>query len=129
MKTTSEIKAVFSLGGLEQDRCLGSKSLYRQRHVPNRFVPNANIFVSPKGEGALRGKIWFGDLDVEKSEGALIAASRLLGRKLFILTESDGRWRNESVKHRLVVKRAVATVWRGKVAYSGPKEPNGGCWW
>jgi hypothetical protein len=129
MYKPSEIQAVFSLGGLELGRCLGSKSLYRQRHQPNRFVPNANIFVTPGGNAALRGKIWFGDLDVEKSEGALIATSRLLGRKLFILTEDDGRWRNENPIHCQVVRRAVATVWHGRVWYSAPREPNGGSWW
>jgi hypothetical protein len=129
MNKSSEIQAVFSLAGLELGRCLGSKSLYRSLHQPNRFIPNANIFVTPAGEGALRGKIWWGDLDVERCEGSLAAASRLLSRKLFILTESDGRWGNENLPHRHVVRRAVATVWRGTLWYSAPMEPNGGSWW
>jgi hypothetical protein len=92
-------------------------------------VPNANIFVTSKNGDGPNGKIWFGDLDVQVDERALISISRLLNRKLFILTEADGRWGQEAISHQTVIRRAVATIWRGHVTFSKPADPHGGSWW
>ena len=85
---------------------------------PNRFVPNANIFVAPGAINERNRKIWHGDLDLLRDEQSLIAAARLLDRKLFILWEFDGRWGREDSPHHVVKRRAMATVWRGRVNYS-----------
>ena len=113
----TEITATFSNAGLSFGRCFGSKSGYSKQVQPNRFVPNAVIFVAPATVGGGGGKVWHGDLDILHDERALVAVSRRLNRKLYILREFDGYVGYEVAPHRVVTRRAIATVWRGRVDY------------
>jgi hypothetical protein len=80
------LASAFARKSLNLGRCFGSKSGYRLRHPRNLFVPNANIF------SRKQGKIWWGDLDLEKDKAALEGIARRLRRRLYVLDEADGRW-------------------------------------
>lgn len=68
---------------------LGSKSRYSNRHKENFVVFNSNLVTKEYG------KIWYGDLDLTKSEAVLIQLSKRLGVELYVLYEMDGRFDNE----------------------------------
>lgn len=68
---------------------LGSKSRYSDRHKENFVVFNSNLVTKEYG------KIWYGDLDLTKSEAVLIQLSKALGVELYVLYEMDGRFDNE----------------------------------
>ena len=100
-KATSRIKSVFSKCGLYVGRCFGSKSRYRDANPGNQFVPNANVFCRT------RGKIWWGDLDLANDKPSLEKAAKLLGLRLYVLSEFDGRFGNADSPHRVVIATAL----------------------
>jgi hypothetical protein len=93
----------FSAQGLPVGLCLGSKSGYRLTHPGNQFVPNANVFCRKEG------KIWWGDLDLARDRPKLEAIARKLRTRLYVLSESDGRFANADLQHSKVVSLAI---WR-----------------
>lgn len=87
-KGPNDIGRIFSAMGLPIGLCVGSKSGYRQRHPDHEFYPNANVF-------SLRlGKIWWGDLDLNVHGRALQKIARIMGERLYVLREMDGRFEN-----------------------------------
>lgn len=82
----------------------GSKSGYREKNPENVVYFNANIFIL--GEG----KIWWGDLDLTKDTPILEDISREMGKKLYVLSEMDGRFENENADDAHVRSRAVAVI-------------------
>ncbi len=82
----------------------GSKSGYRKRNPDNTVYFNANIFVL--GEG----KIWWGDLDLTIDTPLLEEISGEIGKKLYVLSEMDGRFENENADDSHVLSRAVAVI-------------------
>jgi len=67
----------------------GSKDAPKSKFGTHFVVWNSNIVV----EGY--GKVWYGDFNITRSEGVLIALARDLGRKVYVLREMDGRFDNE----------------------------------
>lgn len=81
-----------------------SKSSYREQNPDNEIYFNANIFIL--GEG----KIWYGDLDLNKDRDSLERISSSIGKDLFILREIDGRFGNENLKDSEIIGRAVCKI-------------------
>jgi hypothetical protein len=95
----------FLNNGLMTGRLIGySKSAYREQHPENEVYFNCNIFIL--GEG----KIWYGDLDVTRDEETLKAIAGDLGKPLYILRESDGRFGNEELSDSEIIKRSVKRI-------------------
>jgi len=80
---------------------LGSKSRYSDRHKENFVVFNSNLITKEYG------KVWYGDLDLTKSEAVLIQLSKALGVELYVLYEMDGRFDNEEAPK---IEKAVFKV-------------------
>lgn len=94
---------MFHRHGLGFGRCFGSKSAYRDSHEGSFFVPNANVF-------SLReGKLWWGDIDIDRDAPALEKIARALHRPLYVLHESDGRFQNAELTPKQIVSHAI---WR-----------------
>jgi hypothetical protein len=77
-----------------------SKSFYRKNFPDHLVVFNANIFIG-------KIKIWYGDIDVTLSLDKLKEISSIIGEKIYLLSEMDGRFENEK-KPRL--ENAVITI-------------------
>jgi hypothetical protein len=77
-----------------------SKTHYERTHPDHTVVFNANVCAS-------WGKLWHGDLDLERSEQALRDLANRLGETIYILHEADGRFENEA---RPLLERAVLIV-------------------
>ena len=86
--------------GLQIGRCFGSKSGYRAANQRAIFMPNANVFT------VRRGKIWWGDLDLRTDKVKLEKAARVLGCKLYVLSEFDGRWEESPLSRSILIERA-----------------------
>ena len=67
-----------------------SKSGYNRRYPNNVVVFNANLCTK------LRGKIWYGDLDVTNDEANLKELAAALGEPVYVLREHDARFENEA---------------------------------
>lgn len=81
------MEAEFSL---RMGRMLGaSKSTYRTDHPTHVVVFNANLCTKE------HGKLWYGDLDLDRDETALKEFQAKLGVPLFVLHEGDARFENE----------------------------------
>lgn len=91
----------FESQGLPMGRCFGSKSGYRNTHPKCDFVPNANVFTR-RG-----GKVWFGDLDLERDMPALELVARRFRCRFYVLSEMDGRFEEATRPHAAVVRDAV----------------------
>jgi hypothetical protein len=66
----------------------GSKSLYREKHPDNFVIFNSNICTES-------GKIWYGDIDLTFDQEKLEILANALGEKIYVLYESDARFKNE----------------------------------
>jgi hypothetical protein len=95
------VTEVFQRHALSFGRCFGSKSGYRAAHPEGEFIPNANVF------SETAGKEWWGDLDLRVDKPALRAIAKELGRRLYVLHESDGRFEQALQSHAEVVEKAV----------------------
>src|SRR5665647_2044461 len=96
----TELSAVFNHAGISVGRCFGSTSGYRRLFPKHVFIPNANVFCRQ------HGKIWWGDLDLQRDQPALEKVARKLRCRLYVLRESDGRFENASLPHETVIRRA-----------------------
>lgn len=56
-----------------------SKSMYK-----GNAVFNANLFTEEDG------KLWHGDIDLDKDKSILLSLSREIGKSIYLLRESDG---------------------------------------
>jgi hypothetical protein len=96
---------IFNEKGFINGRMIsGSKSFYREKNPNNEVYFNANIFVL--GEG----KIWYGDIDVTLDRDHLEEIAREIGKDLFILMESDGRFGNESLEDSEIIRRSICKI-------------------
>jgi hypothetical protein len=83
-----------------------SKSTYRDRFPENEVYFNANIFV--EGEG----KVFYGDLDITKDRETLKQIASSIGKDLYVLSEMDGRFENESLSEKDMKSKARAIITR-----------------
>ena len=81
-----------------------SKSTYRNQFPDNKVYFNANIFLL--GEG----KVWFGDIDITRDIDVLESISAELGKDLYVLRESDGRFENESLSDSEIISKSVYKI-------------------
>jgi hypothetical protein len=95
----------------------GSKSGYYDKYPDNVVYFNANIITED-------GKIWWGDIDVTKSEDVLKKVAKEANKDLFILSEMDARFENENdsvsklkSKARVIFDKDGKTVWYKPSAY------------
>jgi len=65
-----------------------SKSGYRNSHPDNICIFNSNVCTED-------GKIWYGDIDVTKSEQKLKELAKELDQDIYVLYEMDARFDNE----------------------------------
>ena len=65
-----------------------SKSGYRERNPENLAIFNANVCTKDE-------KIWWGDLDVTKSQNLLEDLAYILNEDIYVLYEMDARFENE----------------------------------
>jgi hypothetical protein len=101
MKTLKEISKVFQSKGLTCERIIGfSKSGYCKSFPENQVYFNANIFTKECG------KIWWGDLDLTVSSNTLQEIANEIKMDLFVLSEMDGRFENESRAFKEVINVA-----------------------
>lgn len=66
-----------------------------------RCIWNANL-VSPS-----RGKFWYGDINLTTEGNKLKAAAEKAGEPIYVLRESDCRFRTEADSIEMLLKRAV----------------------
>lgn len=86
-----------------------SKSGYRAANPKNLVIFNANVIVI---NGKEYSKIWYGDLDVTKSNKQLRSLAESLDRTVYVLREMDARFENE--ENPLIDKFAFAVLPDGK---------------
>lgn len=99
------ITQAFESKGLIEGRLLSSsKSRYREKYPNNRVFFNANIFVL--GEG----KIWWGDIDINRDKDVLEEISILSEKKLYIISEMDGRFENENLSDEQILNSAIEII-------------------
>lgn len=96
-----QVTKVFESQGLHLGRCFGSKSGYANTHPKRDFIPNANVF------NKRNGKVWWGDLDLERDKPALEIIARRLRCRLYVLGEFEGRFENAAKAHAEIVRDAV----------------------
>ena len=65
-----------------------SKYGYCQEHPNNLAVFNANVCID-------EGKIWYGDIDVTKSQEKIQELANIINKKVYILFEMDARFETE----------------------------------
>ena len=96
---------IFRKNNLINGRLLSmSKSTYRNQFPDNKVYFNANIFLL--GEG----KVWFGDIDITRDIDVLESISAELGKDLYVLRESDGRFENESLSDSEIISKSVYKI-------------------
>lgn len=78
-----------------------SKSAYREKNPDNEVYFNANIFVI--GDG----KVWYGDIDLNKDEKVLQSIAKSTQTSLYILKEFDGRFGNENLTDSQIVSKSI----------------------
>lgn len=78
-----------------------SKSGYMKKNPGNEVYFNARLCVL--GDGV----IWWGDLDITKDRELLNKISLDIGKKLYVLRESDAF---DGVSDNLILTRAVAVI-------------------
>jgi hypothetical protein len=99
------MKEIFKENGLSNGRMISAtKSGYRKQYPDNEVYFNANVFTLGGG------KIWYGDLDLDRDMEKLQSAAESLGKDLFILKESDGRFGREKLSDVEIIKLAVRKV-------------------
>jgi len=99
------IDKIFSDNNLHIARMVGgSKSLYREKHRDNEVYFNANIFTLNDG------KIWHGDLDITLDREKLNNVAKKLKKELYILSEMDGRFENETLEKSFIKNRSKVII-------------------
>lgn len=97
-----EVQDIFDKNNLMLSRIIsGSKSGYLNKYPSHLVIFNANVI------GEKSGKIWWGDLDINKDSKNLKKISKELEEKLYVLRESDARFGNENKPIKELIKLAV----------------------
>lgn len=99
------MKEIFKENRLTNGRMISAtKSAYVKANPDHEVYFNANIFVL--GEG----KVWYGDLDINRDLEKLEAVAQSIGKDLYILKEKDGRFANEDLEDSRIIELAVRKV-------------------
>jgi len=100
-----EITNIFHENGFIMGRMIShSKSFYKDIFPNNNVYFNANIFTLEDG------KIWYGDLDLTLDLKELKNIATKLNKKLYILSEMDGRFENKNPTIDNIIKNAVMVI-------------------
>jgi hypothetical protein len=101
----SNIKEAFNNRGMISGRMISaSKTGYREKFPDHEVYFNANIFVL--GEG----KVWYGDLDINRDREALSEIAAESGVTLYIVSEMDGRFDKEDLNDSDILKVSICTI-------------------
>jgi hypothetical protein len=84
-----EIKLIENFPLLIGRMISGNKSHYTEIHPDNFAVFNANLCTK------LKGKIWYGDLDLTRDAGKLAVLASQLDEDIYVLREMDARFDTE----------------------------------
>lgn len=96
---------IFEGNKLFLGRLIGfSKTLYVRENPNHKAVFNSNVYTLQDG------KIWYGDLDLNKDEETLKNIANQLQRDLFILREMDGRFSNEEKTTEEIKNKSVYVI-------------------
>lgn len=99
------MKEIFKQNGLNNGRMISAtKSGYIKKYSEHEVYFNANVFIL--GEG----KIWYGDLDLDKDTEKLKSVAAELGKSLYVLKEKDGRFGKEKLSDPEILELAVRKV-------------------
>jgi hypothetical protein len=99
------MKEIFKQNGLNNGRMISAtKSSYIKNNPGHEVYFNANVFIL--GEG----KIWYGDLDLDKDTEKLKFVAAELGKSLYVLKEKDGRFGREKLSDPEILELAVRKV-------------------
>ena len=99
------MQEIFKQNGLNNGRMIsGTKSGYIKNNPGHEVYFNANVFIL--GEG----KIWYGDLDLNKDIEKLKLVAAELGKSLYVLREKDGRFGREKISDPEILELAVRKV-------------------
>jgi len=93
---------IFGKHGLMNGRMLsGSKSGYHDKYPDHLVIFNANIVTKSKG------KVIYGDIDINKDIDTLKKISEELGEHLYVLYEMDCRFDTEKDDIKELIKNAL----------------------
>jgi len=96
---------IFATNRLMMGRMIGeSKSTYKEEHREDLVIFNANIVTESKG------KIWFGDLNINLDFDNLKNVADALEEDLYILMESDARFGCENDPINKLIGRARTII-------------------
>lgn len=99
------MKEIFKENGLSHGRMISAtKSMYKKAHPNNEVYFNANIFVL--GEG----RVWYGDLDLDKDISKLESTAKSIEKDLYILKEKDGRLGKDRLSDDRILELAVRKI-------------------
>lgn len=103
--TPQIIDDLFQSEGLIPGRMIsGSKSGYRRMYPDNEVYFNANIVIESLG------KIWYGDLDIDVDRNKLEKVARKLNEPIYVLSEMDCRFGNETKPIEELIKKAYVKI-------------------
>ncbi|HPI82387.1 MAG TPA: hypothetical protein PK122_04105 [Candidatus Paceibacterota bacterium] len=109
-RSDGDIYKLFASHGFVMARMIsGSKSGYRDRFPDHFVIFNANIVTES------RGKVWFGDLDLDLDAFNLMNVAKDLKEPLYILYEMDARFENEDQPFEFYKNRAWAVIYEDKM--------------
>lgn len=109
-RSDGDIYKLFASHGFVMGRMIsGSKSGYRDRYPDHFVIFNANIVTES------RGKVWFGDLDLDLDVFKLMEVAKDLKEPLYILYEMDARFENENAPFEFYKNRAWAVIYEDKM--------------
>ena len=98
-------RKLFDDNNLSTARLLSwSKSTYRNNHPDDLIMFNANILAESKG------KIWYGDININLDKNDLQNIADILGEDLYVLYETDCRFENENKSIDELINKAVVTI-------------------
>lgn len=100
-KKINRVIDIFRENGLALARIFGSKTSYWKKHKDGHVFFNANAIIKSLG------KVWYGDIHIERDEGALKDIAAKLREPVFILREMDARFGAEEQPVEKLIKLAV----------------------
>ena len=100
MNNNEQYEITWDILGHQRAMISPSKSHYRIQFPDNEVIFNSNIAT------VSNGKIWWGDLDITKSTEKLLQLRKELNEDIFIFSELDMRFENETTP----VKEIVTTT-------------------
>jgi hypothetical protein len=84
-----KIETTTAILGIPGRMISNSKSAYKEKYPHHLVIFNSNLCTSDY-------KIWWGDLDLTKSQNELSSLAEALGEDIYVLYELDGRFEHEN---------------------------------